>query len=295
MRFLSKRDAAARRKEGKRMNIITISREFGSGGREPGKRLADITGYDYYDSEIIAAAAKKSGMDEAYIENTLSNHGWRNQAITFRGTLASSAYVESSKVQLLLEQKEVITGIAQMGKDCVIVGRNADVILREYELFNIFVCASAEAKPKRCRERAAKGGKPERKGADAPDEKDRQRAPSDRGADDRLAVGIKGRLSAYSKYNTMADKAVGTGGCIFSRLLVWEKTMKQRIQLSDHFTYGRLIRFTLPSIGMMIFTSIYGVVDGFFVSNFAGKTPFAAINLIMPFLMILSTVGFMFG
>ena len=71
--------------------------------------------------------------------------------------------------------------------------------------------------------------------------------------------------------------------------------MKQRIQLSDHFTYGRLIRFTLPSIGMMIFTSIYSVVDGFFVSNFAGKIPFAAINLIMPFLMILSTVGFMFG
>ena len=71
--------------------------------------------------------------------------------------------------------------------------------------------------------------------------------------------------------------------------------MKQQIQLSDHFIYGRLIRFTLPSIGMMIFTSIYSVVDGFFVSNFAGKTPFAAINLIMPFLMILSTVGFMFG
>lgn len=71
--------------------------------------------------------------------------------------------------------------------------------------------------------------------------------------------------------------------------------MKDKIQLSDHFTYGRLIRFTLPSIGMMIFTSIYGVVDGFFVSNFAGKTPFAAVNLIMPFLMILSTVGLMFG
>ena len=64
-----------------------------------------------------------------------------------------------------------------------------------------------------------------------------------------------------------------------------------RIQLSDHFSYGRLIRFTLPSIAMMIFTSIYVVVDGFFVSNFAGKTPFAAINLIMPFLMILSTVA----
>ncbi len=71
--------------------------------------------------------------------------------------------------------------------------------------------------------------------------------------------------------------------------------MKAQIQLSDHFTYKRLLRFTLPSIGMMIFTSIYGVVDGFFVSNFAGKIPFAAVNLIMPFLMILSTVGFMLG
>ncbi len=68
-----------------------------------------------------------------------------------------------------------------------------------------------------------------------------------------------------------------------------------KIQLSDHFTYGKLIRFTIPSIAMMIFTSIYGVVDGFFVSNFAGKTPFSAVNLIMPFLMILATVGFMFG
>lgn len=71
--------------------------------------------------------------------------------------------------------------------------------------------------------------------------------------------------------------------------------MKKSIQLSDHFTYGRLIRFTLPSIGMMIFTSIYSVVDGFFVSNYAGKTPFAAVNLIYPVLMILNTVGFMFG
>ncbi|MBE6576941.1 MAG: MATE family efflux transporter [Ruminococcaceae bacterium] len=68
-----------------------------------------------------------------------------------------------------------------------------------------------------------------------------------------------------------------------------------KIQLSNHFTYKRLLRFTLPSIAMMIFTSIYGVVDGFFVSNFVGKTPFAAVNFIMPFLMILGTLGFMFG
>ena len=67
------------------------------------------------------------------------------------------------------------------------------------------------------------------------------------------------------------------------------------IQLSDHFTYGKLLRFALPSIVMMIFTSIYGVVDGIFVSNFAGKTPFAAINLIMPYIMVFGTVGFMVG
>lgn len=68
-----------------------------------------------------------------------------------------------------------------------------------------------------------------------------------------------------------------------------------KIQLSDHFSYRKLLKFTLPSIAMMIFTSIYSVVDGFFISNFAGKIPFAAINLIMPVLMILGTVGFMFG
>ena len=67
------------------------------------------------------------------------------------------------------------------------------------------------------------------------------------------------------------------------------------IQLSDHFTYKKLFRFVLPSILMMIFTSVYGVVDGLFVSNFVGKTPFAAINLIMPFIMILGGMGFMIG
>lgn len=71
--------------------------------------------------------------------------------------------------------------------------------------------------------------------------------------------------------------------------------MKLNIQLSDHFTYRKLLRFTLPSIAMMIFTSIYGVVDGFFVSNYVGKTPFAAVNFIMPFLMILGAFGFMLG
>ena len=71
--------------------------------------------------------------------------------------------------------------------------------------------------------------------------------------------------------------------------------MKQQIQLSDHFTYGRLIRFTLPSICMMIFTSIYGMVDGYFISNIAGKTAFASVNLIIPFLQVLGGIGAMLG
>ena len=68
-----------------------------------------------------------------------------------------------------------------------------------------------------------------------------------------------------------------------------------KIQLSEHFTYKKLLRFVIPSIIMMIFTSVYGVVDGLFVSNFAGKEAFSAINIIMPFLMILGTIGFMLG
>ena len=68
-----------------------------------------------------------------------------------------------------------------------------------------------------------------------------------------------------------------------------------KIQLSDHFTFGKLIRFTLPSIAMMVFTSIYGVVDGFFVSNFIGKSEFAAVNFIFPLIMMLAAFGFMFG
>lgn len=68
-----------------------------------------------------------------------------------------------------------------------------------------------------------------------------------------------------------------------------------KIQLSEHFTYKKLLRFVVPSVIMMIFTSIYGVVDGLFVSNYVGKEAFSSINIIMPFLMILGTIGFMFG
>ena len=71
--------------------------------------------------------------------------------------------------------------------------------------------------------------------------------------------------------------------------------MNQRIQLSDHFTTSRILRFAASPIIMMVFTSIYSVVDGFFVSNYVGKTPFAAVNLIMPLLMAIGSIGFMLG
>ena len=67
------------------------------------------------------------------------------------------------------------------------------------------------------------------------------------------------------------------------------------MDFSGHYSYRRLLHFTLPSIVMLVFTSIYGVVDGLFVSNFAGKTPFAVIKLVMPFIMVLGGIGFMIG
>lgn len=136
------------------MKIITISREFGSGGRELGKRLADYLGWDYYDSEIIAMVAKKSGLDPDYVARVLGNHGWKEQSVTFRSTLNSVAYRQSSQVELLLQQKRVLEEIGALGKNCVIVGRNADMILAAYNPFSLFVCAREEAKLQRCRERA---------------------------------------------------------------------------------------------------------------------------------------------
>ena len=136
------------------MKIITISREFGSGGRELGKRMADVLGFDYYDSEIISAVAQKSGLDASYIESVLDNHGWQDIPISFSGSIGSVGYVNSSAVNLLIQQKKVIEEIAALGKDCIIVGRNADVILSDYNPFSVFVCASMDAKVNRCMQRA---------------------------------------------------------------------------------------------------------------------------------------------
>ena len=139
------------------MNIITISREFGSGGRELGKRLAETLGYDYYDKEIITAIADREGLDEAYVQKALDNHAWRSIPLTFRHSFYGMSHIPSSPTSLLLAERHVIEGIAKTGKNCIIVGRNADVLLRAYEPFNIFVCANMEAKVNRCIERAEEG------------------------------------------------------------------------------------------------------------------------------------------
>ena len=136
------------------MKIITISREFGSGGRELGKRLADVLGFDYYDKEIISTIAENKGLSEGYVENILENHGWQNIPLNYGHSFICLNPMISTQTDLLFEQKEVIEKIAKSNKDCIIVGRNADVLLKDYNTFNIFVCANMEDKVARCLERS---------------------------------------------------------------------------------------------------------------------------------------------
>lgn len=135
------------------MNIITISREFGSGGREIGKRLADILGYDYYDKEIISAISKSQNLDEHYVETTLHSPFAQNFQFTFHRSFFDPLSLNVTQARLLIEQKKVIEGIAQNGKNVVIVGRNADYILKNYKPFRLFITADMASKLKRCKER----------------------------------------------------------------------------------------------------------------------------------------------
>ena len=135
------------------MKIITISREFGSGGRELGKRLADEIGFDYYDKEIISAIASNANLDENFVNNTLEENGWSNFSLTFHSSFGNMS-IYNNQTNLLLEQTKVIEKIAQRGKDFIIIGRNADILLKDYNPFNIFVCANMDAKILRCSQRA---------------------------------------------------------------------------------------------------------------------------------------------
>ena len=134
------------------MKIITISREFGSGGREIGKRISDILNMNYYDREILTAIAKNTEMDERYIESIINNGSIQSFPLTFGRTFSYSSDI-NNKAVLLAQQNKIIKEIAARNKDFVIVGRSSNEILKEYKPFNIFVYANMKEKIKRCRER----------------------------------------------------------------------------------------------------------------------------------------------
>ena len=135
------------------MGIITISREFGSGGRELGKRLADEMGYAYYDKEIVTAIAEKNKMDEHYVAYALEGGAFRNFPVHFGRTFSYSPTLMANETKLFSEQNKLLKELAAEG-NCVIVGRAADVILREHRPFNLFVYADMASKIQRCQERA---------------------------------------------------------------------------------------------------------------------------------------------
>ncbi len=135
------------------MKIITISREFGSGGRELGKRLADALDIAYFDREIIEEIAKKTSLDAEYIERTL-DAGISAGAfpITYSRTFSLPHSVNTT-ASLLAQQHKIVHSLAARG-DCVIVGRSADALLEEYHPIRLFVYADMPSKVARCRGRA---------------------------------------------------------------------------------------------------------------------------------------------
>ena len=137
------------------MRIITISREFGSGGRELGKRLADALGFAYYDREIVSSIAEKCNLDEGYVENVLRKGLTINVPITFGHTFYFySDPTSENELKVLNMQQQIIKELAQRG-DCVMVGRSSGIILEKYNPLRLFVYADMEWKVKRCRERAS--------------------------------------------------------------------------------------------------------------------------------------------
>ena len=141
------------------MKIITVSRQFSSGGRELAKRMADVLGFDYYDKEIITEIAKNKSLAEGFVESSM---GIKAIPLHFARSF-SFTYASTIKSELLVEEKKVIDQIAQKGRDFIIVGRNADVLLRDYHPLNIFVCADLESKIQRCIDKALIGEDPTRK------------------------------------------------------------------------------------------------------------------------------------
>ena len=137
--------------------IITIGREFGSGGRELGRRLAEELGIQYYDKEIITEVAKKTSLSEEYVAEIVEGRKQRLYPITIGKTLPIVADYHTNMVQsVFIAQSKIIKELAEKS-DCIIVGRCADYILREMSPYRIFVYASMESRIKRCMEREVDG------------------------------------------------------------------------------------------------------------------------------------------
>ncbi len=132
--------------------IVTISREFGSGGREVAKRLADELGYAYYDSEIINLLAKETNMSEEYIKN-ISEKGAYPYAFQFAKSFSTYTAMQNTQTEILVKQAKILKEIAQKG-NAIIVGRGANTVLKEYNPMNIFVYANLESKINRCKKKA---------------------------------------------------------------------------------------------------------------------------------------------
>lgn len=129
--------------------IITISREFGSGGREIGKRLADELNLSYYDKEIIMQIANETGMSEEHINN-ISERRIYTYPINFSRSFSVYPTIQNNQTQVLVAQQKIIKQIAEKG-NCVIVGRGANAILKDYNTVDIFVYANMKSKINRCK------------------------------------------------------------------------------------------------------------------------------------------------
>lgn len=138
------------------MRIITIGREFGSGGRELGKRLADALGVPCYDKEVINEVANLHNISPEYVERITEADISVVYAATIGHTFTAPIFYNNSAIQVIASHQEVVKKLAMQG-DCVFVGRCADVILKDFNPLNIFVYADKESKLKRCAERAAEG------------------------------------------------------------------------------------------------------------------------------------------
>lgn len=137
------------------MNVITIGREFGSGGRELGKRLSEALGYAYYDDEILTAIAQHSGLAKSYVDSVVENVSMQPYPIVYGKTFMTPSISNDNHWKIIQSQNEVLKELADKS-DCVFVGRCADVILRDRNPLNLFVYADMEHKLARCKAKASR-------------------------------------------------------------------------------------------------------------------------------------------